>query len=255
LLPALNRARESSLRAQCASNLRQVGLAYQLYANEQKDYAPLGYINNGSIQKNWNYGANYTFSNGSGPTRTFMMGWLVDARVVKEIKAFYCPAERFEQWVYNGTEITPNPWPFSATDQTRIGYGFRPVVGWVPPATATGAWTFKDSIGKAASLPKWSRMKNLAAATEVMVNQTNLRTRHKQGINVLYGNGAVKWVPKDAFLYQTPSLSGLIQVGGTTPDDNASFNPGFASYFLLDTGSTGKPVVPAKGFWGDLDRF
>lgn len=38
LLPSLARARESAIRVQCMSNLRQLGLAYQLYANDYKDY-------------------------------------------------------------------------------------------------------------------------------------------------------------------------------------------------------------------------
>src|SRR5512145_516368 len=36
LLPSLNRARETANRVKCASNLRQLGLAMIMYANEQK---------------------------------------------------------------------------------------------------------------------------------------------------------------------------------------------------------------------------
>src|SRR5256885_669786 len=35
LLPALSKARRSALTVKCSSALRQVGLAYQLYASEQ----------------------------------------------------------------------------------------------------------------------------------------------------------------------------------------------------------------------------
>ncbi len=34
LLPSLNRAREQANRIKCASNLKQIGLAIQIYANE-----------------------------------------------------------------------------------------------------------------------------------------------------------------------------------------------------------------------------
>lgn len=40
LLPALSRAREQSRRTNCASNLRQIMLAIQLYAHEQRGYLP-----------------------------------------------------------------------------------------------------------------------------------------------------------------------------------------------------------------------
>jgi prepilin-type N-terminal cleavage/methylation domain-containing protein/prepilin-type processing-associated H-X9-DG protein len=40
LLPALSRAREAAYATQCLSNLRQVGLYFNLYANEQKGFLP-----------------------------------------------------------------------------------------------------------------------------------------------------------------------------------------------------------------------
>lgn len=40
LLPSLNRAREQANRIKCASNLRQVGQAIQIYANENKGQFP-----------------------------------------------------------------------------------------------------------------------------------------------------------------------------------------------------------------------
>lgn len=40
LLPALNRAREASKRASCINNLRQIGLAFKMYADEHDGYYP-----------------------------------------------------------------------------------------------------------------------------------------------------------------------------------------------------------------------
>jgi prepilin-type N-terminal cleavage/methylation domain-containing protein/prepilin-type processing-associated H-X9-DG protein len=40
LLPALNKARESANQVQCASNMRQIGLALHLYANGQRGWLP-----------------------------------------------------------------------------------------------------------------------------------------------------------------------------------------------------------------------
>jgi len=40
LLPALSRAKASALRAQCASNLRQWGVALQMYANDNREAFP-----------------------------------------------------------------------------------------------------------------------------------------------------------------------------------------------------------------------
>jgi prepilin-type processing-associated H-X9-DG protein/prepilin-type N-terminal cleavage/methylation domain-containing protein len=40
LLPALSRARESTRRASCINNLRQIGLAFKMYADEHDGYYP-----------------------------------------------------------------------------------------------------------------------------------------------------------------------------------------------------------------------
>ena len=41
LLPTLGRAREEARKAKCKSNLRQIGLGIQMYANDFNDYMPL----------------------------------------------------------------------------------------------------------------------------------------------------------------------------------------------------------------------
>jgi len=43
LLPALGRAREEARKTQCRSNLRQIGLAMNIYANDNKSWTPPAY--------------------------------------------------------------------------------------------------------------------------------------------------------------------------------------------------------------------
>src|SRR4051812_16604953 len=43
LLPSLGRAREQAKQTMCLSNLRQLGMVFQMYANENKDQIPIGY--------------------------------------------------------------------------------------------------------------------------------------------------------------------------------------------------------------------
>ena len=50
LLPALGRAREEARKTQCRSNLRQIGLALQMYCNDNNSYTPqvLGEVTTGT---------------------------------------------------------------------------------------------------------------------------------------------------------------------------------------------------------------
>src|SRR5436305_61844 len=47
LLPSLMKAREQARRVQCASNLRQIGLAYQMYCNANRGTIPVWAGNGG----------------------------------------------------------------------------------------------------------------------------------------------------------------------------------------------------------------
>ncbi len=40
LLPALNRARESAKKVQCLSNLRQVGIGFMMFVDQNKGFLP-----------------------------------------------------------------------------------------------------------------------------------------------------------------------------------------------------------------------
>ena len=53
LLPALNQARERARSALCISNLRQIGTAITLYADDHDDYYPPGFTGTAANQGDW----------------------------------------------------------------------------------------------------------------------------------------------------------------------------------------------------------
>jgi prepilin-type N-terminal cleavage/methylation domain-containing protein len=54
LLPALSRAKQTALRTRCLNNVRQAGLATTMYASDNQDLVPYGYVLSGESSQNNN---------------------------------------------------------------------------------------------------------------------------------------------------------------------------------------------------------
>jgi prepilin-type N-terminal cleavage/methylation domain-containing protein len=268
LLPTLSRARESAKRTACLSNLRQLGIALVEYSFRYNGYAPVGYMIRGTDHvKGLNTTACYNRSGGYGP---IMLGYLVEANIIKKTleggKTFYCPSENNEQWIFNGTGgdltnfISANPWPFDppGTDrETRFGFACRPVVGWKcpPPAQGTGPQLFYTSgpgSGKPAKMPKFVSFKNKALLADANQTPLHLVARHKHGVNVMYGNGGARWVPKEAFMKLGSNYAAITW----PPSDNNAYQTTYSPAYLNDYGmATGNPIANPTGLWIDYDNY
>src|SRR5205823_4686369 len=143
---------------------------------------------------------------------------------------------------------------------TRFGYGVRPTIGWFIDLSSDVKFfgqTFQNVSNQQVSMSKWSKMKSLAVISDLTTVPKSLLVRHKQGINVLYGHGGVKWVPKKQF--DTVGDTGAQTAWGkltTDPNDINTFNSGNNDAYLLDWSTLlNKAVSPSKGLWADLDKF
>ena len=143
LLPSLSKARETANRAKCASNLRQIGQAMQLYANENNYAFPRGIYNGGAALAGKL--TNITVDNGNstmfGPTpapvavnNVSQEFWLLLRNEDLVSAVFTCPSANFEADQYKvGTIHTPQAQGnFSATN--NLAYSMEPAYG----STATG---------------------------------------------------------------------------------------------------------------------
>ena len=221
LLPTLARARESAHRSACLSNLRQLGQAFNMYANAFHDHIPLGHI---SDEYQWDYTLNFADS-----TKAFVthIGVLKDARLLESPKTYFCPSESDPQWQFATLE---NPWPFvtvpsPAAHHTRISYGTRPGASW----GQDGTWPDP--------MPRLSKMKNLAIIADLLIGPTYVANRHKYGVNAGYGDGSAHWV----------NLSDLHNADWDKIEYD-DFGPEHDDSLLNEKTS------PISGVWAELDR-
>ena len=197
LLPTIAKARESSLRTQCLSNLRQVGMAFRFYAMANHDQVPLGYRKGADgPQKQLN-----SMIYSATAKRYVIFGWLYQAGFMSSPRAFYCPSENNPQSMFN-TSI--NPWPpgpdGNSAMQGYSGYGCRPDI-FLPDDPAAYAAT---------PMPRLLHFKNKAIVADLTALPARVDSRHRIGINVLFGDGSAKWIlrqPFDDQLRQCTSLS------------------------------------------------
>ena len=99
LLPALAKAKEKAVRAQCTNNVKQITLAMHLYCGDNQDFLPDPNWNSPWIRRGWLYDA----SKGSVPNLSapayrsnyvlaYQGGLLWD--YIKTMSVYRCPAEK-----------------------------------------------------------------------------------------------------------------------------------------------------------------
>jgi len=219
LLPSLQKARESAVRVQCLSNLRQIHLATVEYSMKYKDRIPLGYVH-GFKQMNY-----MIWSRASQEFVLFGLLW--QAEIIKTPGILYCPARTDLENAFNAPS---NPWPpgSDTTKETRSSYVCRPVVNWGFPPRAANV--------PAIEFPRLLKLKNKALFADAVSDWDDMNTAHKRGANVLYSHGAAIWVPQDVF-WDNLKLCNPVFTG--TQND-----------YILKLGTAGNEVA---GVWVALD--
>jgi prepilin-type N-terminal cleavage/methylation domain-containing protein len=177
LLPSLGRAREQARQTACLSNLRQLGMMYQLYANDNHDQIPLGY----DTGEPWT--GYFIYDGGSYP----LMGCLYNANLFTTPQAFYCPSQLDARWQVATPE---NPWPPPTPGiLIRVGYTSRPTVQW--------------SGGKPlAPMSVFSRMQSKAILSDIVgipLSSPDYTNVHHRSLNVLYGDRSARSVDRSAY--------------------------------------------------------
>ena len=186
LLPSLGRAREKAKRYVCMSNLKQLYNFALIDAKKNKDKIVAYYGRTGVKQ------SNYFISKGS---TYYNFGYLYKTFKDEIVDVFYCPSET-SAWMMHDTSSNPWPPPVSSAN-IRTSYNMYP----------RKYLSSNNSLRK--NLPLLHRdMDGKPLYADSFVKAASLNSRHKDGINVLWIDGTVRWVSKKAL-----SLSALTSYG------------------------------------------
>lgn len=179
LVPALAKARTAAARTACLSNLRQVHQLFHLYALANRDIVPIGHR---SASKQFN---SMLYSVTATPPQWVLFGKLVESGHIDSPRVLFCGAETNPQFQFDTPE---NPWPapgVALTQNIFAGYGARP--------------EFRINDDLSGDLPRLSKLRSKAIFADTTAARVRVNTRHRDGVNVLYGHGGAQWVPLTAF--------------------------------------------------------
>ena len=233
LLPALNKARESAKRTQCLSNLRQIAVLLNMYANVNQQQVPIGYsCNSNSPGGNAAEGNNYFITKASAASpdpdpprlvRFVGLGLLIKAGLIKEngntggsmsgASILFCPSTAGDVW--HGFDAINNRWPPSL-NEIRCSYSARPSTNNLNPVSGSFAtdgvcWGSRQ-VGpfyplrmvngqivtgalEPAKMFRLPKLKSKAILSDVISGADRIRQSHQKGFNVLYANGGARWEP------------------------------------------------------------
>ncbi len=188
LLPSLNKARRSADRTVCASNLRQLGIVWHMYANEYKGFFP---------DNNRGFG---TWELITADQKALFKQKLK----VTNGKVFYCPAG----FGFTGGATPDEDWdkdPGSSAGEEVY------MIGYAIYATQDNAVAWNTSLRNNVPPPFKNNERYLADRPLIMdvvikygppytpritwaySSHFNPRTSRPDGQNTLYGDGSVRW--------------------------------------------------------------
>jgi prepilin-type N-terminal cleavage/methylation domain-containing protein len=220
LLPSLNRARETANRVKCASNLRQVGQAIQLYANENRGAYPRAFYNVGSATAsggftvtNAGFGQSDPFG-GSAPTA---LGTGSDQIGINNIPAslfllartqdigsevFTCPSSNASKDDFGGGNNTAQNRSNFSNIANNLSYSYS---NPFPSGVAVGSgYRLNTSLS-----PDFAVMSDMnpgitgsgnsvisvrTASPSSQIKLGNSNNHDRDGQNILYGDGRVEFV-------------------------------------------------------------
>jgi len=225
LFPVFARARENARRTSCASNLKQIGLGIMQYVQDYDEHYPLSWYGRvpggptyGSYQQTQagTPGAYFKICDpstcGSGGAGHFITWMDLIYPYVKSVQIFVCPSSTNP--LYSGSPI-PDYWmsgaygntAYSTLESTSTGnyataaYG-QPILHTGTPMSAILRPSETVMTFEASGSTTVLYMIRGAPTSVVTAGREPLYKNHLEGINLVYGDGHVKWQSYDSLAAQ-----------------------------------------------------
>src|SRR4051812_30069686 len=136
LLPSLSRAREQAKQVQCLSNIRQLGMAFVMYANENKGRLPIRNASKGLGPKQWDW---IYWQKGRDLNESLVVRYLGGGGANSQVSVdtLRCPTD---DWQSRG-KGTDDPYLYSYTTN------FYVMTNNAYPLTSPGQWDRSLNLG------------------------------------------------------------------------------------------------------------
>lgn len=190
LFPVFARARENARRAACQSNLRQIGLGFSQYIQDNDEHYPLN-----AWCPAWAPGC--AAASPPTPDRPTLWFHALDP-YVKSVQIHNCPTSPYQVQYTDST----GHWVYNSGSSYGWNVYWDPTVGGeVTPFDGLNAAAVPDPAGTllAGDANGYYRMSGYT--DDYVVNSSGVSARHFEGSNILWADGHVKWMRQDRLRY------------------------------------------------------
>ena len=273
LLPSLQKARQAAIKIQCASNLRQIGLSCFMYSNNNKGFFPAAFGDNGNELMNPNnqkqlqrlgmllgdwdqplYVSQYGANAPDVPPTVYLptRKYLACPGLILDDQTFSDPYVngRFCGYSYNVPKIAINGNP-----SFELAWKPNQYIPLVDQRLTVAGLSQNDNLST--NNMKWEAIAACYIQDANFTEQSSTdpalgKPHNNKGVNVLYFDGSVKWVPRPTSALPIGLGNSLNNYyGNIIPPANAKGWPNNIYTNLSESGN----LFDYMGFWPYVNQM